>query len=176
MATDTSTTERSDLDALRFGTPVGPGRLERILLRPDRRVPVVDATQVEAVAGRGLLGDRSSVRDRDLDGKRHVTLIQAEHLPVIAALLGREEVDAALLRRNLVVSGMNLNACTDRRLQLGTVILEVTGPCHPCSRMEESLGPGGYNAMRGHGGVNARVITGGEFAVGDQVVALPHRR
>lgn len=161
-----------------------PGRLDAILLRPARRVPATTVDDAVALAGRGLDGDRTGSRPAVAGrvvpahggSKRQVTLLQAEHLPVIASLLGRASLDAALLRRNLVVSGLNLIAArslfadTPLHLHIGDeVVLEVTGPCEPCSLMEEALGHGGYNAMRGHGGMTARVIAGGLLRVGDVV-------
>jgi MOSC domain-containing protein YiiM len=119
---------------------------------------------VEVIADHGLSGDHKAQR---AGGKRQVTLIQREHLATVAQLLRREAIDPALLRRNLVVSGLNLLALRHERFRIGTVLFEGTGPCEPCSRMEEVLGAGGYNAMRGHGGITARVLSGGVIAVGD---------
>jgi len=145
-----------------------PGRVVWIGIRPERRgaVSVVDSVEVSETAG--LVGDHYSGQN----GTRHVTLIQAEHLPVIAALTGCTELDPALLRRNIVVSGLNLLALKDQNVQIGSVVLEITGQCHPCSKMETALGPGGYNAMRGHGGMTARVVQGGTIRVSDAVVVL----
>jgi MOSC domain-containing protein YiiM len=66
-----------------------------------------------------------------------------------------------------VVEGVNLLALKGRRFRIGAALLEHSGECHPCSRMEEEFGPGGYNAVRGHGGVTARVIEGGAIRLGD---------
>jgi MOSC domain-containing protein YiiM len=142
------------------------GRLEWIGLRPRYRAPVESVMEVHAVADRGLAGDHAADR---AGGKRHVTLIQWEHLHVMAGLLRRDRVDPALLRRNLAVSGINLLALRLATFRIGDVVLTGTGVCAPCSRMEAALGTGGFNAMRGHGGITARVVEGGALRVGDRV-------
>ena len=142
------------------------GRLDWIGIREVKREPLTILEQVEVIENRGLAGDHRSQRE---DGKRQVTLIQAEHLPVIAALTGHDVIPAEWLRRNLVVSGINLFALRKSRFMIGNVVLQGSGICPPCSRMEKILGPGGYNAMRGHGGINAQVIEGGEIKIGDAV-------
>lgn len=148
------------------------GTLQWIGLRPARRVPLVSVNHVEVLADCGLAGDHRSQR---AGGKRQVTLIQAEHLTAVSALLGRVALDPGLMRRNLVVSGINLLALREDQFAIGGVLFEGTGSCDPCSRMETNLGPGGYNAMRGHGGIVARVLEGGVIRLGDDVTyrAIP---
>ena len=141
------------------------GRVQWIGVRPARDVDVRELDEAEAIAGRGLVGDRYSGGS----GKRGVTLIQAEHLPAIAALSGHPTVPPGTLRRNLVVSGIPLLALKGLRFRVGDMLLEGTGPCDPCSKMEVALGAGAYNAMRGMGGLCARVVDGGRVRIGDAV-------
>jgi MOSC domain-containing protein YiiM len=141
------------------------GRVEWLGVRPERRTDMRVVDSVDAEPVNGLLGDRY----RGRSGARHATLIQAEHLPAIASCVGIAELTPERLRRNIVVSGINLLALKDKIICVASVEMEVTGLCHPCSRMEELLGPGGYNAVRGHGGITARVLTPGRITLGDPV-------
>lgn len=144
------------------------GRVHWIGVRPERGAPVQVVPEVAATPEQAIVGDRY----RSANGKRQITLIQFEHLAAIGSMLGREAIAPEVLRRNLVVQGINLLALKGKRFQVGTTLLEYTGPCEPCSKMEAALGSGGYNAMRGHGGINARVIKAGRIALGDVVHLL----
>ena len=143
------------------------GTVEWIGVRPEKRKSLSELERVIVLAG-GLDGDHYAGRS----GNRSITLIQAEHLAVIASLLHRSNIDPQALRRNIVISGINLLALKDREFKIGTAVLKMTGLCHPCSRMEENFGEGGYNAVRGHGGINARVVIPGEIRLQDKVVAI----
>ena len=148
------------------------GRVMWIGVRPAHEVAMVESQRIEVIEAKGLVGDRAS--KARIGGKRQVTLIQAEHLGVIAKLTGHETVTPASLRRNLVIEGINLIALKTLKFRIGDqVILEGTGPCEPCSKMDIALGEGGFQAMRGHGGITTRVIAGGFIQVGDVVAVIP---
>lgn len=144
------------------------GRVEWIGIRPGRGEAMTALDSVSITPGKGLEGDRFKGRETS---KRQVTLIQKEHLHAIASCLQQEVIGPEVFRRNIVVSGLNLLALKGKTFRIGGVVLEYTGLCHPCSKMETTLGPGGYNAMRGHGGITTRVIEGGELALGETVQA-----
>ncbi len=154
------------------------GRLESIVLRPARQQSAHFVDQVEAVPGYGLMGDRRSTQERTTLSarKREITLLQAEHLPLIAQWGNLDSLSPLDLRRNLIISGINLIAMRSPfpamtlHWKIGDQVeIEITGPCDPCSRMEKELGHGVYNAMRGHGGTTAHIIVGGTLRVGDPV-------
>ena len=154
----------SSLAAL-IGAPVRQGEVVWIGVRPARRAGMVPLPSVELESGRGVVGDRYG----NAGGARQVTLIAAESLASIASHLGREAIPAHMLRRNIVVRGINLLALKGRQFRIGTALLEASGECHPCTRMEELLGTGGYNAVRGLGGITARIVRSGIVALGDSV-------
>ncbi|GGJ37585.1 MOSC domain-containing protein [Deinococcus roseus] len=159
-----------------FASQPFTGELIWMGLRPAYREPLIEVEEVEALTDAGLAGDHTGAQGlKNLQSKgknpskRQVTLIQAEHLDVLARLMEKCEIEPALLRRNLVVRGINLHALKKARFRIGNVLFEGTGDCHPCSRMEEVLGKGGYNAMRGHGGITARILEGGTLHLSDVV-------
>jgi len=145
------------------------GRVRWIGLRSGRHEPVIAVDEADCSLEEGLVDDRYSGK---AGGKRMVTLIQYEHLGVVASLLEKANVDPALLRRNIAVSGINLHALRKQKFRIGEAILQGTGDCEPCSQMEEALGPGGYQAMRGHGGITATVLRPGKIRVGDSIIGL----
>ena len=146
------------------------GQVDWISIRPEKRGEVIEVEEIAVTVDTGLSGDHYGKEG----GKRMVTLIQKEHIETVESIL-QKEVDPKLLRRNIIVSGINLLALKDKVLQIGDDLqLEVTGLCHPCSRMEKNLGAGGYNAMRGHGGITAKVVQGGTIRQGDAVKMVTH--
>ena len=144
-----------------------PGTLVWIGIRPARKQALLTPDSIIADSTQGLIGDRYSGRS----GKRQVTLFQQEHIQAIESYTG-QSIPPETFRRNLIIQGINLLSLKDQTFQIGAVTLQMTGLCHPCSQMEEALGVGGYNAMRGHGGITARLVSGGLMQLGDQVITL----
>ena len=156
---------KSPLDKY-LGT-LGTGTVRWIGVRPRRREPLKSLLRVQAVADLGLEGDHRMSKTRG--SGRQVTLISQEFVTQIAMHLGEADLDPARLRRNIVLSGLNLNALRRQRFWVGEALLEATQLCHPCARMEAELGPGGVVAMFGYGGLCAKVIQSGAIECGASV-------
>ncbi len=148
-----------------LAAPVRAGTVVWLGTRAARRTPVVARDAIE-IGDDGRIG-----ADHATNAVRAVTLIGESDLAAIASFLGEAgPIAPARLRRNVVVRGLNLHALKEGTFRLGTARLAMTGLCHPCSRMEQEFGPGGYNAVRLHGGITARVLAGGVVRLGDPVI------
>ncbi len=125
------------------------------------RAPVEMRNTLRAIADQGLEGDRHSLAG----SSRQVLLMDAETLEAF-------QLHPGAVKENITTRGLDLKRLPPgTRLQLGQVVLEITGDCHPCSRMDE-IRPGLRTELQGQRGLLARVITGGELQVGDTIVAL----
>ncbi len=139
------------------------GQVDWIGIRPARNIDIIELKEVNIVE-KGLEGDRTIKPNN-----RSVTLMQAEHIDVIASMIKSQIDGPSGFRRNLMISNINLLTLKDQMFRIGSVVLQGTGICAPCSKMEKWLGYGGYNAMRGHGGITAKVVNTGKIALGDEV-------
>lgn len=149
--------------------PMKPGAVAWMGIRPERHAAMIANDTLSLIAAQGIVGDRYHTRN---NGGRQVTLIQAEDLAAIASYLGRDIVEPERLRRNIVSRGINLLALKDKTFRVGDAVLAYSGECHPCSQMETLLETGGYNAVRGRGGITARVLQGGDVRVGDAITVI----
>jgi MOSC domain-containing protein YiiM len=143
------------------------GELVWIGIRPARKQIMLSVEEILVDCQRGLIGDHYA----GSSGKRQLTLFQWEHLAVLESFVG-ENITPGMLRRNLVIRGINLTSLKKQTFQIGSAVFKTTGLCHPCSRMETVLGLGGYNAMRNHGGITAQIIQSGQIKIGDELSVL----
>ena len=114
------------------------GRLEWIGIRPGKKQALTALKSVRMEQGSGLEGDRFR---GSVSGKRQVTLIQQEHLQVVANILGKSEIDPGWTRRNLVVSGISLLDLKHQSFQIGVAVLQTTGIFAPASGWKKTSDP-----------------------------------
>jgi MOSC domain-containing protein YiiM len=144
------------------------GRVEGIFIGPEETLPE-PVERVRAVAGSGLEGNRYFY-DAAPPG-RALTLIQAEALEGMLEDTGIE-LSAAESRRNVMTSGIDLNALVGKRFRVGDVECRGVELCHPCSSLEKMTQKGVIKGLVKRGGLNADILTDGEISVGDRVEEL----
>lgn len=149
------------------------GRLEAIYIASDSGAAMRLVAEAEATVGRGLEGDRYAAGNghwRLTDGCE-VTLVSAEELQRAAKRSGLP-LSAGEHRRNLVVSGIVLDALRRNGLRIGEVRFAFHTLRPPCGYLDRVAMPGSAKALRGAGGVGLRVVQGGVLRVGDDVEVL----
>lgn len=143
-------------------------RLLGIAVRPEGVETMQLLEYGEITTEAGLAGDK-----RSRPGRRQVTLMSHSDWLQACAELGAE-LDWSTRRANLLVDELPLYQSTGSFIQIGDVLLEITGETDPCTKMEASY-KGLYQALlpQWRGGVTCKVIQGGNFHCGDNVVLKP---
>lgn len=139
------------------------GRVEAIWVKRARRGKMDPVPAAELIAGQGIVGNANQ------GGRRQVTIIEQEVWRERTAAVGAQ-LDPAMRRANIMISGLALLHSRGRTLRIGECILEIAGETKPCERMEEAA-PGLRDSMYADwgGGAFARVVEGGTITVGDDV-------
>lgn len=148
-----------------YGTAGGGGTVAGILVAPAAEARLARVDAVEALPGRGLLGDRyaDGAGTFSAPGRGYqLTLVEAEVLDEI----GLSWEDA---RRNIVTTGISLNALVGRRFRIGPVECVGRRLAEPCAHLERLARPGLLRPLVHRGGLRADVLTGGTITVGDAV-------
>lgn len=155
---------------------VGRGSVEALFVAPDAKpAPMEPVDQVEAVAGRGIRGDRYfcetgtySVRE-DLEPASDVTLIEAEAIEACRREYGID-IPSGGTRRNVTTRDVPLNHLVDREFRVGTATCRGLSLCEPCQPMAEHVGePGVVQALVHRGGLNAAIVASGRIGVDDPI-------
>ena len=148
----------------------GTGLIEDIVLAPLAEATVRSVAQADAIAGRGLQGDRYAIAEGTFASGRPgsaLTLVDADVLDQMATVLGHP-IDH---RRNVVVRGADLNALVSRRFTLGAVVCEGSRLCEPCLHLDRLNHGGVLRPLVHRGGLRADIVKGGTVRVGDKLSA-----
>jgi MOSC domain-containing protein YiiM len=166
---------RRGIDAEREARPSDFGTVELIAVAKEAGQPMIIVPSAEALAGRGLQGDRyargagtfSDARGRGYD----LTLVEAEALEDLSA--GGVDLAPSEARRNLVVRGIALDGLIGKRFRVGEVECFGQRRCEPCAHLERLTRPGVLRGLAHRGGLRADVLSDGEIRAGDRVEVLP---
>ena len=127
--------------------------------------PLVEVREIECVAGHGIRGDRFyDYRD---DYKGQITFFSIEVFQKLAAHFELTDKSVGALRRNVIVSGIDLNDLIGEEFSIQRVRLLGTAHCKPCYWMNQAVAPGAEEFLQGKGGLRARILSDGVIGVGD---------
>lgn len=132
--------------------------------------PLVEVQQIECVAGHGIRGDRFyDYRD---DYKGQITFFSLEVFEELSAHFRLTDKSPGALRRNVIVSGANLNDLIGEEFSIQGVRLRGTAHCKPCYWMNTAVAPGAEEFLQGNGGLRAKILSDGAISVGDARLEL----
>ena len=125
--------------------------------------PIIEKADVECVAGKGLRGDRFFEYQEDYKGQ--ITFFSIEVLQEVCEALSISTPSAGVVRRNVIVEGIDLNQLIGKTFEVQGVLFEGVCECKPCYWMDQAIAPGAEVTLQGRGGLRAKILTDGRLRV-----------
>lgn len=136
--------------------------------------PLVEVERIECVAGQGIRGDRFYNYRENYKGQ--ITFFSAEIFGKLAEKFGLPGKSSGVLRRNVIVSGIDLNELIGEEFEIQGVRFRGTGHCRPCYWLDHAFAPGTEEFLEGNGGLRAEILSDGAIAVGEAHLILAQPR
>lgn len=124
--------------------------------------PQIEVESAQCVAGKGIVGDRYFGHKDDFKGQ--ITFFDWAVYRDMCDALNIHDKSPAVLRRNVLVEGLDLNALPGKQFEIQGILFEGSEECKPCYWMNRAFGPGAEEAMIGRGGLRARILSDGTLA------------
>ena len=142
--------------------------------RPPDDYPLVEVCEIECVAGHGIRGDR--FYDYKDNYKGQITFFSAAVFDALSAAFPHvQKKSSGVLRRNVIVSGVNLNRLIGEEFELQGISFRGTAHCRPCYWLDQAFAPGAEAWLKGNGGLRAQILTSGTLKVGAAELVLAQR-
>ena len=122
-------------------------------------------SSVNCVAGMGIEGDRYFGHKENFKGQ--ITFFSEEIAAGLEQHLNLPEVDRSAMRRNVIISGVDLNTLVGRQFRLGELVLTGSEECSPCYWMDKAVAPGAHEWLKGNGGLRCRIVASGVLSTGE---------
>jgi MOSC domain-containing protein YiiM len=132
--------------------------------------PVCEMARIECIAGHGIRGDR--YYDYQEDYKGQITFFSSEVFESLARNFDLTSKSPGVLRRNVIVSGVDLNKLIDEEFVIQGVRFRGTGHCKPCYWLDRAFAAGTESFLEGNGGLRAQILTDGALAVGEAELSI----
>ena len=158
-----------------------PVTIHRILISPEHiyrghhggepgTESMVERDSAACEAGLGLTGDR--YRREEAGHKRQITFFDLDVHRDLLRRFPESEVETDVYRRNVIIEGFDLNRLIGKQFRLGEVLFEGVEECRPCYWMDTAFGPGAEEALKGRGGLRARILESGTLQKGPQELTV----
>lgn len=135
--------------------------------------PLEEVTEIECVAGHGVRGDRFYDYRDNYNGQ--ITFFSQDVFDALSAAFPHVQKGPSVFRRNVIVSGVNLNTLIGEEFELQGISFRGTAHCRPCYWLDHAFAPGAEAWLKGNGGLRAQILTSGTLRTGPADLLLAQR-